>query len=386
MERFKHMILVGILAFILHPAQAQIAVGGCDKVTVTQIPSGYPNVVTADLFVAGNCPPIENQCCKIAASAVKQMLPELTLQKLHASGAWVQASTPQTASVFNLDPISDHGVYRVKIVTPYFRENECAAGSQPGGGWEPARTQIFNMFAQFQGMEGTYDNSPFPGNEAYYTNRVIVGPTVPSDLALDWIEPQGSSIPFAYDYGQNVAIDVSVSKNYNFWWISLNQDDSPNYASNGWTHGTIQEFDLSAFWENFYPSSFEPLTSYQLQWVIENYECRNGVHWPGSWNNLQQNLIICPAGTGCRLGMEQTALEVSIYPNPATSWIRVDNLDASKDGLYLMTLHDLSGKLLQSVPLTEQDIPVHDLPNGMLIARITLDGQLVHTEKVIIGH
>lgn len=84
--------------------------------------------------------------------------------------------------------------------------------------------------------------------------------------------------------------------------------------------------------------------------------------------------------------MEQTALEVSIYPNPATSWIRVDNLDASKDGLYLMTLHDLSGKLLKSVPLTEQDIPVHDLPIGMLIARITLDGQLVHTTKVIIGH
>jgi hypothetical protein len=58
----------------------------------------------------------------------------------------------------------------------------------------------------------------------------------------------------------------------------------------------------------------------------------------------------------------------------------------SRNGLYLMTLHDLSGKLLQSVPLTEQEIPVHDLPSGMLIARITLDGQLVHTEKVVIGH
>jgi hypothetical protein len=378
------MILVGILAYTLQPLHAQVAVGGCDKVTVTQVPSGYPNV----LFVpapSSTCPPIENECCKLVGLTPTPMLPLFTLQKLDASGAWVQASAPGTASVFNLDPIGDHGVYRVKIVTPYFKENECGAGSQPGGGGQPARIRIYHTNGQFLGWEGTYNNSPYPGNETYYTNRVIVGPTVPSDLALDWIEPPGSSIPSAYDVGQPVAIDVSDSKNYNFWWISLNQENSPNYASNGWTHGTIQEFEISDFWEENYPP-FEPLTSYRLQWVIENYECRNGVHWPGSWNNLQQTLVICPAGTGCRLGMEQTALEVSIYPNPATSWIRVDNLDASRNGLYLMTLHDLSGKLLQSVPLTEQEIPVHDLPSGMLIARITLDGQLVHTEKVVIGH
>ena len=116
---------------LLIPASGQKAKGGCDKVTVTEI-LGYPLVYFATGF--RDCAAdvgADRECCRVVTLGFTQMHPKFWLEKQKDSGDWVEVGSPKvggTGTAFmGLDPENDHGIYRVRILTPYYNENICKA-------------------------------------------------------------------------------------------------------------------------------------------------------------------------------------------------------------------------------------------------------------------
>ena len=119
-----------------------------------------------------------SSCCKIVIGGLNQLKPKLWLEKLSNSGNWFPVDGPIYGGVgksfANLDPISNHGTYRVKILTPYYNEGSCTNS--------PAKVELFYQNGQFIGHLGTHDNTPYGGTNIYYTNSVIVGPSNAADI------------------------------------------------------------------------------------------------------------------------------------------------------------------------------------------------------------
>jgi len=184
-------------------------------------------------------------------------------------------------------------------------------------------------------------------------------------------------------------MDVSDSKNYDLWWVAIFEEGQTfsRYRSNGWQTGTVpnDEFNLTPFWEGNDGRRFETFHSYTVQFVTENSKCRNGIENPNpnGWNNLDRSFFICPAGSGCRFGIDQR--EIVISPNPANGMIWLQNFNPDLDRDYILTVTDITGRLVKNMPLTSDRISISDLQSGMFVVNILREGESVFNSKLIVN-
>ena len=354
-------------------AQEATAIGGCSSVTVTQIPDDYPVVYTS--FSNKPCKVPDEPCCIVAWTGIKQLLPQLELQKLDESGEWQRVAGPinDRLSFDELDPVEDHGTYRVRVTTPYYKENGCNIDGMP----DRTRIEIYDLEGKFIGYQGTYDNFPYDGVEVYFTNEVIVGPVQESDIGYFFVDVPEMVDNQAYDFGEDVIVDFSETKNYNSWWLAVFESGpvfNRYWANNGgqWTNRNTEVLNLSDEADELL--SFEAFHSYLIQFAASNTHCPN-------WQNVNKSVFICPAGSGCHLNIADQAIK--LYPNPANQYIYFDQLPNASHN-YL--IWNSTGQLVQGGILQNNQIDIQALANGFYSLSLRQEGTTVFTTKLLINH
>lgn len=122
-----------------------------------------------------------------------------------------------------------------------------------------------------------------------------------------------------------------------------------------------------------------------MQFVTENSKCRNGIENPNpnGWNNLDRTFFICPAGSGCKFEIDER--EIVISPNPAKSIIQLQYFKPDLDRNYVMTITDMTGRLVKSIPLTADRVDISDLQSGMFVVNIFKEGERVFNSKLVVN-
>jgi len=388
----KNIALLATLILLLFSnlAMAQTAKGDCTSIEVTNIPS-YPTVYTTAGFkncrdnggyYAGCDENGRPACCRIYTTG-GSTTPRFWLEQLQSNGSWLEVEGPQFDNNFNN---VEKGTYRVKCQVPTIAENIC---TNANGNFNKSRVCVFNTLGQFIGYWGTWDNTPYSTTQPTYSNTVIVGATTESDISYTFIDLPETGSEGAYDFGETVIMDVSDSKNYDLWWVAIFEEGQTfsRYRSNGWQTGTVpnDEFNLTPFWEGNDGRRFETFHSYTVQFVTENSKCRNGIENPNpnGWNNLDRSFFICPAGSGCRFGIDQR--EIVISPNPANGMIWLQNFNPDLDRDYILTVTDITGRLVKNMPLTSDRISISDLQSGIFVVNILREGESVFNSKLIVN-
>jgi hypothetical protein len=385
-----HLKTISLLFFALallsfNWASAQTAEGGCTSVTVTDVPA-YPTVIFDVInwrtcqdgggFYAGCDQDGREACCGLLLVNAFPKTPRYWLEKQQEDGSWLEISGPQISTVF--DGLEEKGTYRVRLQLPAVEEYAC--GTDELGNPIRARRCMFDVNGTYRGVWGRWGTDQ-------YTNNVIVGHTTSEDISYTFIDIPETGAEIAYDAGETVIMDVSDCKNYDLWWLAIfesNAQTSKRYKSNGWSTGTIPggEIDLSDFWEEW---DFETLHQYEVQFVTENRQCRNGIEYPNpnGWNNLNRTFFICPEGTGCKFGIDER--EIVISPNPANSIIQLQNFQPDLDRNYVMTITDMTGRLVKSIPLMTDRVDISGLQAGMFVVNIFREGERVFNSKLIVN-
>lgn len=380
----KNLTLLFLFLFgILQSADlnSQTAIGGCDFVQVTHIPP-YPVVYKYDgpgIFsrkVLG-----DSIICTYIPSFptfVKVMLPLLTLEKWE-NNSWIIAQGPVEGGAgykfLNVSP----GRYRVKILTPYYDENNCDVDKL--GNIKRSRISMFNSIGQFIGYVGTYDNTPFGGNQTYYTNEVFVGAAQPSDIQWSYIDGDGLDAGTnLFDFNEIVRINTAGTQNYTHWWLAIFElNGAMRYKSTGWNFGAMPSvINLSDFWFQGNGWKFENLSSYRVQLAISN-QCN------AQWTEMSPqppDFFICPQGSGCRPGDE--IVPITLAPNPASYQFSLQNLPASDVQVHL---YDMGGRLVKNYQNSNDGIfDISELNNGIYIVRALQNGESLYNGKLSIVH
>ncbi len=341
-------------------SMAQTATGGCDSVTVTSTPTYSPNIYFANVSWK-QCQIVGQSCCRTITSG-QATTPKYYLEQKNGSN-WTTIFGPQFNLIFdNLEK----GTYRVRMNVPVVAYNICEGG-------EPII--LYNTSGQFIGWWGTW-------SEDYFTNEVLVGPTDAADNNYHFTEGNPSLGENSMDLDEDVGMDASASTNYDQWFLAICEQSFNNclrYRSNGWTNGTVGQFDLKGFWQQG-GWQFQEWMTYEVQFVVENSKCRNGVEVPPPWNENRQTFVICEAGTGCRSRAGDKV--ITIGPNPASTFVRLGNFDPAVHRGLVMSFTDLSGRAVKSVPLVSEQVDISGLPDGMYAVNVLRDGHRLFTAKL----
>ncbi|PZW36897.1 putative secreted protein (Por secretion system target), partial [Mesonia algae] len=94
--------------------------------------------------------------------------------------------------------------------------------------------------------------------------------------------------------------------------------------------------------------------------------------------NLYQSIF-----DNCNINLSNdnfTFKDIIIYPNPAQSYVTLENIENIKQ----IDIFDLSGKLIKKKNLDFENIDVSNLSKGTYIMKITLDSNLVFNNELII--
>ena len=237
----------------------------------------------------------------------------------------------------------------------------------------------YTLLGQFIGFWGTLSDTE------YYTNEVVVGATIQSDIAATFIDGDGidNSGPNSFDYLELVRVDASQSKNYTSYAIAIQEFGGANRwrpgGNGGFMTGQVGVEDLTFLWENGFGWQFEQFNSYRLQIVIKNDNC------PGDWIQTLPYFFICPQGQGCRLGHDN--VKISISPNPASNRLTLTNLDITPkvSENYTLTIHELSGKEVKRfTSIRENEFDISDLFNGVYVVSLHNQKEGIFHEKLVI--
>jgi hypothetical protein len=294
---------------------------------------------------------------------------------LNANGQFVNVS-----SFFQFPPNNTwsnlaHGTYLVRVSIP-----RAAVALNCSSGW----VNCYSMNGQYVGRKGYYPDIEEGENKTvFYSNAVPVGNTVAADNSYFFTESNPSGSPFTMDANEVIGMDASASKNYNFWWLAICEnsfDDCTRYKAKGWTDGTVGQFNLTSFWAEGTGWTFNEWTSYEVQFVVENKQCLNGT----SWNVKQQVFFVCEPGTNCRFGEDRQ--QITLGPNPASSYIQLNNFELDLGRNYEMVFTDLAGKKVKSVILLSNQVDVSDLPGGMFVVNVLQDARPIFTSKLILNN
>jgi len=211
---------------------------------------------------------------------------------------------------------------------------------------------------------------------------------VPSEIYYTFIDAPETGSEAAYDFGEVAKMNTSASVNYNLWFLAISEKGATynRYRSNGWTNGAVpnNEFNLTTFWDGGVNWKFETFHTYDVQFVIENAQCRNGIEQnpPATWNVLTRTFFICPAGSGCRIG--EDAQKIVLSPNPASSVVRLLHFEMDAGREYRLTITDLAGRTVRSIILTSNEVDISGIGYGMYALTIERDGKRMFTDKLVV--
>lgn len=351
-------------------SSAQVTVvGSCTDVTIKG------NTIPAydqDLY---NITSQSSPCAATVSNPAGTMKARMFLQRLNSSGQFVNVSSFPQYPPNNTWPSLSHGTYRVRVSIP-----KAVVALNCISGW----VNCYSLNGQYVGRKGYYpDIEEGELKTVFYSNIVPVGNTVPSDNSYMFVDEPETGGESTYDYGEVVKINTAASKNYNHWWVAIIENGGANrYNSWGWSSGTIpnNEVNLTDVWQTNHPDwNFEVNRSYTVQFVVENQQCLNG----SGWNVNNRDFFICQPGWGCRTG--EDGREISISPNPASSYIRLQHFEPDLGREYRMLVSDLSGRVVKSVELTDSEVDISSLPSGMFVVSLLRDGQRVYQSKLVVN-
>jgi hypothetical protein len=360
MKFLQLILMASISLFIVHNSNAQTAVGGCTTVTLTSVPS-YPN----NLIIAGgwSCSQCGGQCFDQLATSPPQFATtrswlwkkESVTNPLASPWVKVQGGTGGIHGdnvVFN---VSTHGTYRIENQRPVVLKNATC----------PNGRDVLNVLGQLVGKRGEFETSqaipllgiPSMPLQSTFSNEVVVGATVPSDITWNFVDANGNNL---FNPGDQIRMNTTGTRNYEAWWLAVFENGGQNrYWSNGWQTGQIpSELNLNA--RCAFGQDFKQIpVSYTVQFAI-SANCNT------SWTNLDRNFSICPAGFGCRVAEEDM---ISLYPNPANNTFQLLNIDPAKGQRVLLT--DIAGRTVKSFdPIAQSEFDISDLSNGLYIVSV----------------
>ena len=269
-----------------------------------------------------------------------------------------------------------HGTYRVKCQAPTIATNICQELGSPN--LPGARICLFNLSGQFIGYWGTWDNSPFITNPPTYTNTVVVGATLPSDIDWSFIDANGNDL---FSPEEPIRMNTTNTINYENWWVAIFENGGQNrYWSNGWTQGLIpgNQINLTSLTVGAFqvpgvgPFAQIPV-SYTVQFAISS-SCNT------QWINLDKNFAICPARLGCRIAENE---DIRLYPNPANNSFQLYNFDTDPSKQQRIVLMDMNGRTVKSFEqITQSLFDISDLTNGLYVVSIWENGSRLLTTKL----
>ena len=285
---------------------------------------------------------------------------------------WNTTHGPITSPPYQFAGLS-HGTYRLYVEIPtIFLSSGC-------GERDPGPILIYNIAGQWIGYAGYWSGDV--NSDDYYSDPVIVGSTVEADIKYSFIDEPETGSPLAYDYGEQVIMDVSECKNFNLYWLAIFEQGPVynRYKGMGWTYGIPSLLDLTQVWSDVTGWSFEPFHSYTVQFAIENADCINS-----SWNNHDETIFICPAGTGCRRKYEP--LPITVVPNPASDQITLSGIDFEQGNGHRVAIYNLMGQEVLGEMLIQPQVNVANLPNGLYSVVVTQDYLPRFVSKLLIAH
>jgi len=374
-----------MLAFMSHlvvqNSFAQTATVSCstNAITVSNIPPyptvyfayvGYKNCRDGGGYYEGCDEGGQEACCRVITSG-SPVTPRFYLERF-VSGTWTTVAGPQFTTTFsNLA----HGTYRVRCQAPTIATNICMEQGNPN--LPGARICLFNTSGQFIGYWGTWDNTPFGNTPPTFSNTVVVGATVPSDINWNFIDPNGNDL---FSPGEAVRMNTTNTVNYTHWWVAIFENGGQNrYWSNGWTQGQIpgNQINLTTLTNGAFTTGGQPFAqipvSYTVQFAI-SAQCNT------AWTNLDKNFAVCPAGLGCRIAVDE---DIRLYPNPAYNSFQLHNFDVDPSKQQRIVLVDMNGRTVKSFEqITQSEFDISDLINGLYIVSIWENGSRLLTTKL----
>lgn len=182
--------------------------------------------------------------------------------------------------------------------------------------------------------------------------------------------------------GDPVTIDGSDSFGETQYTISICLLDVNGqcsaYNSSGWTSGKVGVVDLLNIWRIGHPTwNFWAGNTYRVTLALSS-PC-NG------W--VAQSEFFSVVNSGCRLGTTTTDNAITIFPNPASNFIKLDGFDDENipDEIDFQ-IFNAGGKLMQQNKLFSigQSIDVSELIRGMYVLRLFLEDEVV-TKKFVVN-
>ena len=227
---------------------------------------------------------------------------------------------------------------------------------------------VYNSLGSFLGIRGAYGQS---NSVTGFSAPVIVGKTDLSDIQLAFIDYPVNDGDNLYEYGEQVTLDLSASKDFNQYRIAVKESgpSKNRWKTNNWTSGSPSTFDLTRFWSGSgYNDGFLINHSYEVQVVLENQNCLNS-----SWNQKFVSFFICsPApGQNCRINFEAPA--ITIAPNPTSDFIQYFNLNTSQYSKLRTRIFNASGSLVLEEALNGSVSDVSGLTSGIYFVQV-MDG------------
>lgn len=104
----------------------------------------------------------------------------------------------------------------------------------------------------------------------------------------------------------------------------------------------------------------------------------------GFLNTVRSGLLTSPGCTPTGLAPTGTQQSVSLFPNPLSDRLTIR---LNQPGEYTININDLSGRLVKRLMLYNSvtEVEFHDLPAGMFLFDVILNGSLLQTGKLVKG-
>lgn len=373
--------LVSLSLFSQIQGNDAIALSSCTGLTVIEVPE-YDKCYGYDGY-GFSCG--ERQCCNMLFMPTYYLAtPLYQLQEHDQTGVWVNIGDRQISRFFNNLP---KGEYRVEVTLPQILES-CAVQLEEYPYTEFHPWEIWYS-GNFIGYLKTYDGVlPHQPPIIYHTNSVLVGPTDSDDIDMFFIKNGAPNYsPFvAYDEGIDVMVDVAGSANYNMWYFAITEyldGNSTRWWGNGWQDGLMPPvIEVSNSWPFGDPLAHH---TYRVQLVIENRQCRNGIEWPNtSWNVWEGFFFVCPTGTNCRFVFDREIGELTLYPNPTSSFVTLDNYKPSLHGTLELKVFEMTGRLRINTQINDSTIDLSQLEPGTYIVKVLYNNIELHSSQLIV--
>lgn len=338
---------------------SQTAAGGCNTVTVLTDPP-----YEQDLVIGAGWQDVPNDPCSKLVTPIPPLYatPRHWLEMKDNSGQWVTVQGGLYGIYGDVFNVTVHGTYRVRFQIPVKEiTNSCPTGIA-------CRSAADYKIWGYRGIW-------IPNSEYYfYSNEVVVGSTVQSDIVWNFIDPNNNGL---FEPNQSIVMNTEGTKNYTAWWLAIFENGGENrYWSKGWTQGQVPSTINLRDEAGFYFNNFLQIpVSYTVQFAI-TAECNS------SWTNLDRNFSICPGGWGCKPLNEKVSQKISMFPTLARSYFELISADAELDHVFL---HNMYGNVVKEYGNTGTfRYEINDVPAGMYVVSVIKQNKIIFTGKLMV--